>query len=319
MKFFIVFFFVFKTSASISQLSPDSIPATEIEKHIKFLASDSMKGRGNYTIELNRCARYIANQFEKHGLQKPDIFNSYFQAFAFKKPIKKRLKDTSEQSLAKNALINVVAILPGKSRAMEVVLFSAHYDHLGSDVAARRKRIYNGANDNASGIAALLYLAKYYALKNDNERTLVFCAFSGEEIGLFGSEAFANVFNTSMIKLVLNFDMVGLPQGRKHSFFITGANRSDLSQILKNTIPKDRIVIRQEPAEEKQFYERSDNYSFAVKGVVAHSIMTTDDEDPCYHKPCDDIERIDCNNLKDILDAIVLGCATIVSGHETPK
>ena len=88
---------------------------------------------------------------------------------------------------------NIVGMLPGKSKPGELILFSAHYDHEGVfDRGKKKDSILNGANDNASGTTALLMLAKYFAQKNDNERTILFCAFAGEELGLLGSKDFVN-------------------------------------------------------------------------------------------------------------------------------
>ena len=219
-----------------------------------------------------------------------------------------------------NIEYNIVGMLPGKSKPNEVILFSAHYDHEGVFQRGKKKdSILNGANDNASGVTALLMLAKYFAQKNDNERTILFCAFAGEELGLLGSKDFVNYIDPSIIIAGINIEMIGIPQYGTNNIFITGYDRSSLPKILEKQLASAPVKVVVGPLEEKELFKRSDNYPFVEKGVPAHSIMSSDDDDKCYHQPCDEIKRINISHLTTITRAIALAAGTIINGSNTPS
>ena len=206
--------------AGFHSLPQEKISRLEVERIVRFLASDSMKGRANGSTQLMAAAQFIASEFEKDSLLYFPGYPSFLQPFLVK---------TSDTL----TLYNVVAVLEGKSRPQEVVIFSAHYDHIGMERGSRDS-IFNGANDNASGTTALLMLAHYFAAKKDNSRTLVFCAFAGEELGLKGSEHFVNKINSESVVAMINIEMIGARNAAaKNSFFLTGARHSNLERILR--------------------------------------------------------------------------------------
>lgn len=213
---------------------------------------------------------------------------------------------------------NVVGILPGKSKPAEVILFSAHYDHLGVEGTKRRRRIMNGANDNASGTTAVLQLASYFAKQNDNERTLVFCAFAEEEMGLIGSKDFRRILNPSTIIADINIEMIGIPQYGRKTVFFTGDFNTPLSRILQKNTPSADLKFTYDRNPEKYLFQRSDNFSFAEEGVPTVGIMASDDDDYCYHKDCDEIDRIKIPNMNDIINGIAKSVRTLVDGSATP-
>jgi Peptidase family M28 len=218
-----------------------------------------------------------------------------------------------------NLEYNIVGMLPGKSKPKEVILFSAHYDHEGVFNGGKEKdSILNGANDNASGVAALVMMAKYFAQKNDNERTILFCAFAGEELGLLGSKAFADNVDPSAIIAVINLEMIGIPQYGKNNIFITGYDHSSLPKILEKQLASTTIKIVTGPSEEKELFKRSDNFPFVEKGIPAHSIMSSDDDDKCYHQPCDEIKGINFPHLTTIINAMAIATRTLINGEDTP-
>jgi len=227
------------------------------------------------------------------------------------------LRLTAMEAYFRMVEYNIIGVLPGRSRPTECIVFSAHYDHEGT-VRKGKDTIMNGANDNASGTTALLMLARYFALRNDNERTLIFCAFAGEEIGLKGSNELVKLLNLQTIKAGINLEMLGIPQYGKKRVFITGERYSTLPDILSKRLKAAGLKMIREPDEEKMLFMRSDNYPFVDKGVPFHTIMASDDDDPCYHKPCDEIERIDIPNLTAIIRAIATASRTLISGEETP-
>src|SRR6185295_15404462 len=183
-----------------------------------------------------------------------------------------------------NIEYNLAGILPGKTKPDEIILFSAHYDHEGVFIRGRKKdSIMNGANDNASGTTALLLLAKYFADRGDNDRTIMFCAFSGEELGLLGSSFFVEKVNTQNLIGVINLEMIGIPQYGKNNIFFTGYDQSSLPSILEKQLSDTPVKVVPGPSPDKELFKRSDNFPFAEKGVPAHSIMSSDDDDKCYH------------------------------------
>jgi hypothetical protein len=304
---FIFLFFVIALYAKHAQaqsFNEDSLRAT-----VSFLASDAMKGRRNYTPELYSCAQFISARFEKAGLKFFPECSSYFLPFMFS-------PRNSNDSLRNetNSLFNVVGMINGRTKPQEAIIISAHYDHVG----VMNHNIYNGANDNASGIAALLALAEYYSTEKTNDRTIIFCAFSGEEAGLYGSSDFAQFVNPGSIVAVLNMDMVGAPSFGKRKYCITGASYSDLQKIFNRNLKGEDVKIVAENGT-NDLFRRSDNYSFARLGIPAHTIMTSDEESyKCYHQPCDDTRNIDFKNLALISRSIVIGLSTIISGQDTP-
>lgn len=213
-----------------------------------------------------------------------------------------------------NTGYNIVGLLPGRTKADEVLVFSAHYDHMGIVNGNRKDSIMNGANDDASGTTAVLALAEYFAMRGDNERTLLFCAFAGEEFGLVGSRDFIRHIKPEKIVANINIEMIGIPQYGKNSIFITGANESYLPKLLYKGFKAAGVKVKAEPAADKMLYMRSDNYAFAQAGVPAHTIMSSDDDDKCYHRLCDEYDRIDIAHLTKVIRGIAMAVEDIISG-----
>lgn len=218
-----------------------------------------------------------------------------------------------------NTGYNVVGLLPGKTKADEVLVFSAHYDHVGIASGNSKDSIMNGANDDASGTTAVLTLAEYYAMRGDNERTLLFCAFAGEEFGLVGSKDFIRHIKPEKIVANINIEMIGIPQYGKNSIFITGANESYLPKLLYKGFKTAGVKVKAEPAADKMLYMRSDNYAFVQTGIPAHTIMSSDDDDKCYHRPCDEYNRIDIAHLTKVIRGIAKAAEEIIKGEVKVK
>jgi hypothetical protein len=232
----------------------------------------------------------------------------------------KNMELIPNRSFSDEVLYNIVGMLPGKSKADETIVFSAHYDHIDSDPSGNTFGIFNGANDNASGTTAVLELARYFSMKKDNERTIIFCLFAAEELGLLGSERFAMQVNPENIKAVINIEMIGKTTAvGKEKFFITGSRLSDLRNIMNRNLDRANLKTAPEKPDPGNLFQRSDNYPFYQRGIVAHSIMCSDDNDPCYHQNCDTAEGIDFTNMTFIVKAIAKACETLISGEDTPK
>lgn len=232
-----------------------------------------------------------------------------------------------KNDLTSQPLKNVVAVLPGKNKKDEYVVFSGHYDHLGiSKPNATGDSIYNGANDDAAGTTAIIMLAKYFsALKEKNERTIIFVAFTAEEIGGFGSRYFSKQLNADKVVAMFNIEMIGTEsKWGTNSAYITGYEKSDMGKILQANLTGSKFHFEPDPYPKQNLFYRSDNATLAELGVPAHTISTSKMEEapnnePNYHKQSDEIGTLDMNNMAEIIKAIAISSKTIVSGKDTPS
>ena len=227
------------------------------------------------------------------------------------------LKNTLEES----NLFNVAGVIPGKSKANELVVFSGHYDHLGIVKPVEGDSIANGADDDASGTTAVISLAKYFKKANNNERTLIFVAFTAEEIGGFGSKYFSEQLNPDEVVAMFNIEMIGKESKfGKNNAFITGYERSDFGEILQKNLEGTDFKFYPDPYPQQNLFYRSDNATLAALGVPAHTISTDQiDTDKLYHKVNDEVESLDVKNITSTIKAIALSSRSIVSGKDTPK
>ena len=312
---FLCIFFASSYTKSVN----DTISEEDAKRHIYYLASDKLRGRVNFTNEQLAAAIYISKEFNSYGLQPLPPFKCFYQPFLSVSGYSLPAFSACD-TLSDSVLYNIVGLIPGKSNPDEIIIFSAHYDHVEKGLMGQTGEIYNGANDDASGTTAVLMLAQYFAMRHDNERTIMFCLFAGEELGLLGSHAFVNRISADKVKAVINIEMIGKKNwAGKNSFVVTGSEYSDLKVILKKNLQTENVKVRSDRLDQTYLFMRSDNYSFAKKGIPAHSIMCSDDSEPCYHKPCDDAERIDIENMTTIIKAIAKGCSTLISGKDTPR
>ncbi|HWB92583.1 MAG TPA: M28 family peptidase, partial [Puia sp.] len=226
------------------------------------------------------------------------------------------------QDVEESKLANVVGVLPGTKRKGEIVIFSGHYDHLGvGKPDAKGDSIYNGANDDASGTTAVITLADYFAKKRHNVRTIVFAAFTAEEIGEFGSQYFSGQFNPDSVAAMFNIEMIGTEsKWGRNSAYITGYERSDMGKILQKNLAGSSFNFYPDPYPAQQLFYRSDNASLARQGVPAHTISTSKmDSEKYYHTQGDEIGTLDMNNMARIIKAIALSSTSIVNGKDTPS
>ncbi len=224
------------------------------------------------------------------------------------------------QEVTPAKLANVVGILPGKSKKNEYVIFSGHYDHLGIGKPVNGDSIYNGANDDAAGTTAVIMLAKYFKAKGNNERTLVFAAFTGEESGGFGSHYFSHQFDPATVMAMFNIEMIGTEsKWGKNSAYITGYEKTDMGKILAKNLEGTQFTFYPDPYTTENLFYRSDNATLARQGVPAHTISTSKmDNEPNYHKVSDEIQTLNMDNMAMIIKAIALSSSSIISGKDTP-
>lgn len=393
------------------------INAKEVERLERILASDNMQGRKAGTMENEKAAQFIAEEFQKIGLQTWNNSNSYLQPFKMVEPklteIKVELDNkeldpnrvivlTSQKEIkinersgveiftvkpeesvlveglnllmaGKNGMVfvdeshaanfhrltklsrqviasdkslvfiltsqqpktftikaeynvkeipifNVVSVLPGKSKPGEYVIFSAHYDHLGIGKPINGDSIYNGANDDATGTTAVIMLAKYFKQINNNERTLVFAAFTAEEIGGFGSQYFSRQFDPNKVMAMFNIEMIGTEsKWGKNSAFMTGYEKTNMGKILQGNLKGTAFTFYPDPYPEEDLFYRSDNATLARLGVPAHTISTSKmDNEKYYHTVDDEVETLDIENMAAIIKAIAESSKTIINGKDTP-
>jgi Peptidase family M28 len=189
-----------------------------------------------------------------------------------------------------SATWNAIGVLRG-SNPNEAIVLSAHLDHLGVNDTLTGDKIFNGADDDASGCVAVLELARALAAGKRPRRTIYFIGFGSEERGGFGSRYFIGNPPVPLTQIVadVHFEMLGRPDAKVPSgLWLTGYERSDLGAQLV----KQGASLVADPRPEQSFFQRSDNYAFALRGVIAHTVssfgMHTD-----YHRPSDDVSKID--------------------------
>ena len=279
------------------------IQNSEISRIETELASDKMEGRKIFTSGIDSASAFIEKEFTKIGLEYYKELKNYRQEF---------------QSKNRNAN-NVIGILSGKSKPNEYVIFSAHYDHLGT-VEEGEDKIYNGANDDASGTTAVIALAKYFKELGTNERTIIFVAFTGEEVGGFGSRYFSKSINPDEVVALFNIEMIGTEsKWNKNSAYITGFEKSNFGSILQKNLKGSKFKFYEDPYPEQNLFYRSDNAMLAALGVPAHTISTSKmDEEKNYHKLSDEVSTLDLDNMTEIIKAIAISSESIINGNDTP-
>ena len=200
---------------------------------------------------------------------------------------------------------NAVGILPGTAAAGDAILITSHLDHLGRrDTLQGADKIFNGADDDASGTVAVMEVAEAMAKRKAPQRTVIFACFGSEETGGFGATYFRESPPVPLEKIVANveFEMIGRPDPKvpAHTLWLTGYERSDLGPTL--AAHGARIV--QDPHPDQNFFQRSDNITLAVRGVVAHTVSSfglhTD-----YHRVTDETKTIDYAHMTESIASMV--------------
>lgn len=226
-----------------------------------------------------------------------------------------------QNTVKEHRLSNILAKVEGK-RSDEIVVFSAHFDHIGVISAVEGDSIGNGANDNASGVAAVIELAKYFNNEAKPERTILFVAFNAEELGLHGSKFFSENINPDHIVSMINIEMIGKPAlNRPNSAWVTGYNYSELGKLLQEGVEgKIDFEFYADPYSRQNLFSRSDNISLAKLGIPAHTISTTAiDVDKDYHTVADEFLTINVSHTTHSINAIALASQEIISGEATPS
>jgi len=302
---------LFTWSAIFAQQT--TISEKQLRKHVTYLASDKLKGRGTGTPEERMAATYIAKQFRKIGLSPKGTDGTYFHKFSFKKSSDPHggVDESAKQVSAQN----VAGYLD--NGAEYTIVIGAHYDHLGlghdhnSLDANPEGKIHNGADDNASGTAGVIELARYLANNGVKEQhNFLFLCFSGEELGLYGSKKYTETptIDLSKVSFMVNMDMVGRLNEEKKVVVGGVGTAPDFVPTLKNL--KSDLGIKLDSAG----VGPSDHTSFYLKNIPVLFFFTGQHSD--YHKPTDDVEKV---NFPGMLQVISTAAEVIETLDKQPK
>jgi len=296
--------------------SASGVTDADVRRLLGALADDSMEGRGTATRGSERAASFIASEFRRYGVQ-PAGDSGFFQRVPVAFVTRGRDRgltllptladrDTVSPSARANA-VNVVGIIPGSNPVLrnQVVLVDAHYDHLGIGPAQKGDSIYNGADDDASGVVTVMEIARALAAGPAPKRTVVVAATTGEEVGLLGTRWYIQHPVRPLEAMVANLEieMIGRPDslaGGAGRGWLTGFERSTMGELFASAglpIVADRRL-------EQQFFMRSDNIAFAERGIVAHTLSSYNMHND-YHEPSDDVAHVDFSHMTRLVDVAV--------------
>lgn len=271
----------------------NTITANELKTHLYTFASDKMEGRMTGTGGQKMAAAYLKDFYVSQGISSPDKDGNYFQhipASFF------RMKDPKDSE-------NVVAFIEGSEFPEEIVVLSAHYDHVGM----KNGEIYNGADDDGSGTVSLLEIAQAFQQAKNNgqgpKRSILFLHVTGEEIGLYGSRYYTEnpIFPLENTVCNLNTDMIGRidPNKKENPNYIYLIGSDKLSQELHDISEQVNSTYTQleldytfnDENDPNRFYYRSDHYNFAKNNIPVIFYFNGVHED--YHQPTDTPDKIE--------------------------
>ena len=302
----------------------NSIIVKDLKKHLQILASDSLEGRETGEQGQKKAAEYIANCFKKVGIP-PYKRKTYYQKFKVKSKGHLRQRIKLKQKDVKG--VNVLGFIEGTDLKDEVLIITAHYDHLGK----KDTLIYYGADDNASGTSAILEIAEaFMKAKKDSvgpRRSILIMAVSGEEKGLLGSKYYTDNAIYPLEKTIanLNIDMIGRVDKNHENanyVYLIGSDRlsTELHNISEEVNRKNFNLELDYTFNEKddpnRYYYRSDHYNFAKNNIPVIFYFNGVHED--YHKPTDTTEKIDFEKIQKITRFIFLTAWELSNRNERP-
>jgi len=286
-------FFLFG-NFSIAQDANEDLQQMQVD--VVYLASNLLEGRETGKIGETLAAQYIASRFEQLGLEGGGENGSFFHYFDFKY----RPNPHSEEGIEQRKGKNVIGYIDNKSD--NTVIIGAHYDHLGYGAFGSRHTgepaIHNGADDNASGVASMIWLAEQLVSSKATNNNYLFIGFSGEELGLFGSKNFVKnpTINLKSINYMLNMDMIGRLNDEK-VLSVNGVGTSPAWEAI-NSIKTDMSLVTS-----KSGIGPSDHTSFYLEDIAVLHFFTGQHTD--YHKPEDDSELVNYEGIATISDFIL--------------
>jgi len=278
----------------------NSITASELKTHLYIVAADSMEGRETGSTGQKKAGQYLISQYKKNNISFPKGATSFFQNVPAE-ALNKRYGDKL------NSSENIWAFIEGSEKPDEVIVVSAHYDHVG----IKNGDVYNGADDDGSGTVALLEIAQAFEIAKKEghgpKRSILFFHATGEEHGLLGSSYYSEhpLFPFDKTITDINIDMIGrrdVEHANSNNYvYLIGADRlsSDLDAICTLANAKytkmDIDYKYNDLADPNHFYERSDHYNFAKHGIPSVFIFNGVHAD--YHKKTDTPDKIEYDAL----------------------
>ena len=271
-----------------------SIKADELKKNLMVIASDEMQGRDTGSEGQKAAGKYMINFYKNLGISYPKALGSYYQIVP-KEALKTRRGDLPESE-------NILAFIEGTEKPEEIIVVSAHYDHVGTKDGV----VYNGADDDGSGTVAVMEIAEAFqeAKKAGKgpKRSILFLHVTGEEHGLLGSKYYSDnpVFDMKNTVVDLNIDMIGRSdkenEGKDYVYVIGSEMLSSQLKVINEAANKITHNLElnykyDDPNDTQRLYYRSDHDNFAKHGVPVAFFFDGIHAD--YHQPTDDPEKID--------------------------
>ncbi len=305
-------------------------PPERMERLVTVLAADSMEGRATGSDGARRAARFIARELESYGVE-PGVDGLFIQEiplYRVRLPNgRERVMVVGTAGVPEGAEIleemrdgNVIGAIWGPSgrEAGEAVILGAHFDHVGIGRAVEGDSIYNGADDDASGVAVVLEVARLLAGEGPQARTVLFLLTTGEEVGLAGTRFYIDHPVVPLERTVadLQVEMVGRPDslaGGHGRAWLTGFERSTLGDALAEA----GIALVPDPRPDQRFFFRSDNIAFARLGIPAHTLSSYNLH-PDYHRPSDEADTMDYGHMAEVTKSTAAAVRILANG-EPPR
>jgi len=293
----------------------------EVHANMNFLADDELHGRGSATRDEHIAALFVAAELQSLGLEPGGENGTFLQKSALPDPLPARIQQRLSrfQDVPRKETWNAIGILRGATAPNEVILLTAHLDHLGIGPAnAAGDTNYNGADDDASGTTAVLALAHILATGPRPRRTIIFALFGSEELGGFGNRAFLARPPVPLKNIIANleFEMIGRPDPAvpAGTLWFTGFERSNLGPELV----KHGAHLVKDPHPTQRFFQRSDNYALAQQGIVAQTVSSFGLHKD-YHQPSDELGTIDFTHMTHAIAAMVNPIRWLANSNWKPE
>ncbi len=293
--FYLIFLLILGACKAVIQQPMD------IEQSVAYLSSDELFGRKPGTEGIEKAAIFLENQLKNSHI-KP-----YFKSY------RDTLSDNKEY-------YNIVGEIKGRNSKLkkEYVVLGAHYDHLGYfNFSDNKDGIYNGANDNASGVAVISEIARKIALDKKNKRSVLVVFFTAEEMGLLGSEHLAKKLKATGVNVVmmLNIDMIGVPMQNDYKVFITGDSKSNMGEKLNSYVSTPFI---EEGGKGDMFFSMSDNFPFYVEfNIPAHTISSFYFSNyKYYHNVKDEFKELNIPFMKDVTNDLYIAISKMINAND---
>jgi len=319
------------TPSSWRQRADSVINEIDVRRILSTLAADSMEGRLTGSPGADRAARFIDREMRSIGII-PAGDSGYYQKVALamkpggccRQAVMVVLDSMGALATypesARRIGYNLIGVINGSDPVLrdQIVVIASHYDHLGIGTPVNGDSIYNGADDDASGITAVLEIARSLATGPRPKRTVVFITTTGEEEGILGTRWYVAhpAFPLSKMVAEMEVEMIGRPDslaGGTGKAWLTGYDRSTMGDMLK----ADGVPIVADPYPQMHFFERSDNIVFAQMGIPAHTLSSYNLHND-YHAVTDDVDRIDFPHVTGVIRAGA-SAARILANGEKPS